>query len=201
MRISTDTTVLVVHNLAVGKGDSPRRTELVEAAYEYVLEHGLAGASLRPIADAIGSSTGVLRFLFGSKEGLVQAVLARARDEELTMLAGIDPDTGLVEVGAQVWRWLSAPQHRRLLVLWVESYAASLQDPDGPWAGFATQTVADWLGLFARAQPAGVRRSAASRARCTAVLAVLRGAMLDLLATGDTARTSRAVLDALEAFR
>ncbi len=184
----------------MGKRDSPRRAELVDAAYEYVLDHGLTGASLRPIADAIGSSTGVLRFLFGSKEGLVRAVLARARREELAMLDRVDPGSGLAELGAQVWRWLSAPEHRRLLVLWVESYSAALQDPDGPWAGFATETVADWLGLFARAQPAAVRRGAAARAQRTAVLALLRGAMLDLLATGDTARTSRAVLDALDGF-
>lgn len=58
---------------------SPRRAEIVEAAYEYVLGAGLAGASLRPLADAVGSSTGVLRFLFGSKDGLVAAVLDRAR--------------------------------------------------------------------------------------------------------------------------
>ena len=195
---STDTTVLVVHNLTVSKPDSPRRVEIVDAAYEYVLEHGLAGASLRPIADAVGSSTGVLRFLFGSKDGLVRAVLARARADEIALLDRVDVGAGLVDVGAQVWRWLSASDHRRLLVLWVESYVASLQDPDGPWAGFAKDTVDDWLRLFARAQPAEVRRSSAARAHRTAVLAVLRGAMLDLLATGDSARTSSAVREALE---
>ena len=59
---------------------STRQVELVEAAYAYALEHGLAGASLRPVAEAIGSSTGVLRFLFGSKDGLVHiSQLASAR--------------------------------------------------------------------------------------------------------------------------
>ena len=184
----------------MSKTDSPRRAEIVDAAYEYVLEHGLTGASLRPIAEAVGSSTGVLRFLFGSKDGLVRAVLARAREEEMALLDHIDVGAGLVDVGAQVWQWLIAPQHRRLLVLWVESYAASLQDPDGPWAGFARDTVEDWLRLFARAQPGAFRRTAEARAHRSAVLAVLRGAMLDLLATGDSSRTTAAVREALTRF-
>ena len=172
---------------------SPRRAEIVEAAYEYVLIHGLVGASLRPVAEAVGSSTGVLRFLFGSKEGLVQAVLARARADELQLLATIPADADLVSVARTTWSWLAGPDHRGLLRLWAESYAASLVDDAGPWAGFAAATVRDWLGVLGRAQPAAERRTAAGTARRTAVLAVLRGAMLDLLATGDQARTTRAV--------
>ena len=53
--------------------------------------------------------------------------------------------------------------------------------------------VEDWLAVLAAAQPAGVRDSAAGRAERTLVLAVLRGALLDLLATGDAERVSAAV--------
>jgi len=172
---------------------SPRREEIVEAAYRYVLSAGLAGASLRPLAQAVGSSTGVLRFLFGSKDGVVAAVLERARADELELLATLPPEGDLVTVARGVWAWLSDYAHRGLLRLWVESYAASLQDEAGPWSGFAKATVEDWLDVFAAAQPASARRSAAGRAQRTAVLAVLRGAMLDLLATGDRVRTTRAV--------
>jgi AcrR family transcriptional regulator len=173
--------------------ESGRRAEIVEAAYEYVLTNGLAGASLRPVAEAVGSSTGVLRFLFGSKQGLVGAVLERARADELALLDRLPADGDLATVAEAVWDWLAAPRHRPLLRLWVESYATSLQDEPGPWAGFANATVQDWLAVFARAQPSNVRNTAAGKAQRTAVLAVLRGALLDLLATGDRARTSRAV--------
>jgi AcrR family transcriptional regulator len=179
---------------------SPRRAEIVEAAYRYVLGAGLAGASLRPLAEAVGSSTGVLRFLFESKDGLVAAVLERARQDELALLATIPGDADLPEVGRTIWHWLADPEHRGLLRLWTESYAASLQDDAGPWAGFAAATVRDWLAVLARAQPAALRSTAAGRAQRTAVLAVLRGAMLDLLATGDRARTTRAVTAALAAL-
>jgi hypothetical protein len=75
----------------------------------------------------------------------------------------------------------------------VEAYARSLIEQDGPWAGFAAETVDDWLEVLAKAQPPAVRRSAAGKAERTAVLALLRGALLDLLATGDTGRTTAAV--------
>jgi len=178
---------------------SARRDEIVEAAYEYVTRSGLAGASLRPLAEAVGSSTGVLRFLFGTKDGLVAAVLERARADELALLATIPEDADLPAVARAIWSWLADPRHRGVLRLWTESYAASLQDEAGPWSGFAASTVRDWLAVLTRAQPASVRNTAAGRAQRTAVLAVLRGAMLDLLATGDRARTTRAVRAVLAA--
>jgi AcrR family transcriptional regulator len=171
---------------------SPRRAELLEAAYRYVLQHGLGDLSLRPLAAAVGSSPRVLLYLFGSKDGLVRALLARSRADELSLLR--EPPAGdLAAVAGRVWEWLAAPDHRAVLALWVEAYARSLIEPDGPWAGFARDTVRDWLALLAAAQPAAERRTAAGAARRTLVLAVLRGAMLDLLATGDTARTTAAV--------
>jgi AcrR family transcriptional regulator len=160
------------------RAPSARRGELLDAAYAYVLEHGHADVSLRPLAAAVGSSPRVLLFLFGSKDGLVRALLARARDDELAALAGAG---GAADA---VWAWLVAPEHRALLRLWVEAYARSLVDPAGPWAGFAERTVADWLDVLA---PAG------DDADRTLLLAVLRGALLDLLATGDAERTTAAV--------
>lgn len=42
--------------------------------------------SLRPLADAVGSSPRVLLFLFGSRDALVRALLGRSRAEELELL-------------------------------------------------------------------------------------------------------------------
>jgi hypothetical protein len=81
-----------------------------------------------------------------------------------------------------------APTHP----LWVEGYARSLIDPSGPWADFARQTVTDWLDVLARCQPASTRATAAAAAQRTAALALLRGTLLDLLATGDQQRTTAA---------
>lgn len=178
------------------RAPSPRRTELLEQAYGYVLAHGLTDLSLRPLATAIGSSPRVLLFLFGSKDGLIRALLARARFDELAMLDELrasHPDAGLTAAAARVWRWLSGPEHHDLLRLWVEGYARSLVEPSGPWADFAATTVNDWLDVLSQFQPADLRRSSEGVAQRTAVLAVLRGALLDLLATGDRDRTTAAV--------
>jgi AcrR family transcriptional regulator len=190
----TETTVSVCH--AAAMRESARRDELLEAAWRYVLANGLSDLSLRPLAAAIGSSPRVLLFLFGSKAGIERALLGRARADELELLAKahVAGKPGDLEAAAlELWSWLAAPEHRALLTLWLEGYTRSLVEPDGPWAGFARATVEDWLDVLARAQPAAERRSAAGKARRTLVLAILRGALLDLLATGDVRRTTAAV--------
>lgn len=179
-----------------GATPSARHVELLEAAYRYVLEHGLSEMSLRPLATAIGTSPRVLLYLFGSKDGLIRALLARARADELAVLHSIGSGTGTlgdVDVAERVWDWLVAPGRRGLLVLWVEAYARSLVEPQGPWGDFARTTVDDWLDVLARAQPPAERHDSAAAARRTGLLAVLRGGLLDLLATGDTERITTAV--------
>ena len=106
----------------------------------------------------------------------------------------------LARVGLETWRWLTADEHRGLLTLWTESYARSLIEPDGPWAGFAAGTVDDWLALLADTQAPSERDTPAGQAQRTLVLAILRGGLLDLLATGDVARTTGAVTSALQAM-
>ncbi len=164
-----------------------------------MLAKGLADMSLRPLAKDIGSSPRVLLYLFGSKEGLIRALLARAREDELRYLreardgGGADDSSGAAGIGREVWSWLAAPSHRALLSLWVEGYARSLAAEPGPWAGFGRDTVDDWLSLLANHQPAGKRDAPQAEAERTLLLAVLRGALLDLLATGDVERVTAAV--------
>jgi AcrR family transcriptional regulator len=177
---------------ADARAPSARRDELLELAYTYVLEHSLSGLSLRPLAAAVGSSPRVLLFLFGSKDGLIRALLTRARADELNALAALAA-TDLAGVVATTWRWLVDRRRRPLLRLWADAYAQSLIDPDGPWARFGRTTVEDWLALLADAQPAAARATASGLAERTLALGVLRGALLDLLATGDEARTTAAV--------
>ncbi|MBP2356719.1 AcrR family transcriptional regulator [Kribbella aluminosa] len=184
----TTTTVL-------SDGPSARQQELLERAYSYSLTHGLADLSLRPLASAIGSSPRVLLFLFGSKDGLIRALLARGRADQLELLRQTeqryDDPPGLTVIARELWTWLAAPERRPLMTFWVEAYGRSLIAPDGPWADFARSTVDDWLELLEASEPGQ------PAARRTAVLAVLRGALIDLLATGDLERTTAAVEDYL----
>lgn len=182
------------------KPPSARRDELLEFAYQYAMQHGRTDLSLRPMAAAIGSSPRVLLYLFGSKDGLIRALLARARTDELKLVAQLrradqdqPADRGLAEAGQRIWSWLCDEAHRPLLRLWLDCYARSLSQPDGPWTGFARATVEDWLSLLAEIQPASDRSSQHGLAERTLLLAVLRGALLDLLGTDDVTRTTAAV--------
>ncbi len=184
------------------QASSARRDELLELSYRYVLEHGLADVSLRPLAAAVGSSPRVLLYLFGTRDELVRALLSRARAEELDLLDRLrcTGTTDLAAVTLEIWHWLVAPEHRALLNLWIEGYARSLSEREGPWAGFGRTTVGDWLELLASAQPTRERASRAGSSRRTLALALLRGALLDLLATSDVERTTAAVEQGLRAL-
>jgi len=158
---------------------SARQEELLDRAYAYVRTHGISDLSLRPLASAIGSSPRVLLYLFGSKDGLIRALLARGRAEQLALRGAPD--------AFAIWTWAADPARRELLILWLDAYARSLTDPTGPWADFAARTVTDWLDILS------------DDPNPTATLAILRGAMLDLIATGDTDRITAAVQQALTA--
>ena len=149
-------------------GGSARQQELLEAAYVWVLEHGWAGMSLRPLAEAIGSSPRVLLFLFGSKDGLVRALLARSRADQLAVLDDLRADgpAGLAVVGERVWAWLAGPGHRALLRLWLEAYTRSIGDPgDGPWAGSRRRSSSSgWLRCSPRSSGSSSEVSRSVRA-------------------------------------
>lgn len=185
---------------------SARQVQLLESAYRYVLDHGLTDLSLRPLATAIGTSPRVLLFLFGSKDGLVRALLARARADELAVMqhlhhAGGDRPIGLAQAIHEIWAWLSDPTHRPLLRLWAEAYVRSLHDPNRAMARFARTTVDDWLQILAACQSDAVRDTDRGISGRTLALAVLRGALLDLIATGEEQRITAAVHDQVDLLR
>jgi AcrR family transcriptional regulator len=54
---------------------------LLEGMAAHVLQHGLSGASLRPLAKAVGTSDRMLIYHFGSKERLVERLLVYIADK------------------------------------------------------------------------------------------------------------------------
>lgn len=174
---------------------SPRRTELLDACYAYLLEHGLTGLSLRPLAAATGTSPRVLLYLFGSKDELLRQLLARARHEQVGTMAAVLTEAGGDDFDALVdrlWAFLSAPEQRPMVRLTYEAFLLSLGRDPGPWAGFAGEAAREWLDLLARAQPPGTP-PALARARATRALALVRGLLLDLLACEEPERVRSAL--------
>lgn len=86
------------------------------------------------------------------------------------------------------WRRISAPAARPALLLVFELYSLALRSP-AQYPGVLGDPVDYWRGLVKRS---GVARSP-DAATATLMLAALRGLLLDLAATGDRARCTRAM--------
>jgi AcrR family transcriptional regulator len=170
---------------------SPRRAELLARTLEYAARTNLSELSLRPLAAEIGSSPRVLIYLFGSKDGLLREVLAASRARQLAVVQGAMAECAHpADVLSRLWAWMCEPAHRGVARLFFEAYVRSLGGGE-PWAGFALDSVRDWEPPLRRiltrpdvAPPAD--------AEVALALAVLRGLLLDLLATGEAERVDLA---------
>jgi AcrR family transcriptional regulator len=156
-----------------------RRSETLAAAADYVLAHGLAGLSLRPLARALATSPRMLLYDFGSKERLVADVLAEIRRREERLL---DADVHTLE---EIWAWISAPEREAFLRLFFEVYVDAMK------RGEASPFVREWVDFLA---------GRVDEATATLLIAVVRGLVLDRLATGDRERTDAALVVAARAL-
>ena len=66
-----------------------RREELLDQVTDHVLEHGLIGLTLRPVAAAIGTSDRMLIYHFGSRDALVSAVVARTNERAIAAVEAL----------------------------------------------------------------------------------------------------------------
>jgi AcrR family transcriptional regulator len=158
--------------------DHERRRELLERATDYVIEHGIAQMSLRPLADALDTQAPVLLHHFGSKEQLVALLLTevRARLRHVARAAVVEGDDPV----DAVWRWATDPAHDALYRTFFEAYGLALRDP-AAYQSFLDTVVTDWLAELGQG---------GDPIAATALIALVRGLLLDLLATGDSERVN-----------
>jgi AcrR family transcriptional regulator len=86
------------------------RTRLLDAAAELFARHGIEGASVDAIADAADRTSGALYGHFGSKEGLLTALLDRWLEEMATVTeAEVIAAPTVEERLAAIWRNFAEP--------------------------------------------------------------------------------------------
>lgn len=68
---------------------SDKRTTLLDTLADYVLAHGLAGASLRPMARAAGTSDRMLLYYFPDKDALIGAVLTHIAERLMALFGDV----------------------------------------------------------------------------------------------------------------
>lgn len=176
--------------------DSPapdRRDELLDLVTDYVLEHGVADLSLRPLAAAIGSSPRVLLYYFGSKEDIIGHVIDRLRDRQRVAFADIprNPATFADSVRA-AWNVMSDARNEPLFRLFIELYGLALQDRKR-YGRFLRGAVEDWLEYLEQPMQRNGYSRRDARDVATVILGGYRGFLLDLCATRDRERLARAV--------
>ncbi|GAB2497529.1 TetR/AcrR family transcriptional regulator [Promicromonospora xylanilytica] len=167
-----------------------RRGEVLRAATDHALDHGLAGLSLRKVAQTVGVSHATLVHHFETKDGLVAEIvdLVLARSLALPDLA--DDDPAPLET---IWRRATSDDGRPYVRLFIAITGHAMHDNpalrDAVARSMKQRTDLLAAGLVRHGCP-----EAEATALATSLLATLRGLLTDLLTTDDEQRV-RAAFD------
>src|SRR3954467_11420739 len=156
------------------------RARLLEAAIEYVVDHGMTDLSLRRLAAELGTSHRMLIHHFGSKQGLWVAIVREVEQRQRAMIGDIvpDPSASFADAMRAWWRHISDPSLWPNERLFFEVYGQALQGR--AHAGELLDGIVDnWLGPATEMGMAmGLSRDDAEAAARLGI-AVTRGLLLD----------------------
>lgn len=172
------------------------REGLLRAALVYFAERGVGDASMRQIAAAIGSSHRMLLYHFGSREGLLTAVVEELEKTERQTLDEMTKVEGrsLRELGWDFWVHVAdVVEAYGPLYFELASRAMRAPDLDAP---LRVPNVEMWLETLADLWSRFGTGDRQARVLARLNLAVSRGLLHDLLLTGDR----RAVDEAMAMF-
>jgi AcrR family transcriptional regulator len=166
--------------------DKSARALLLDQVVEHFVRDGLGDLSLRRIAAAVGTSHRMLLYHFGSKSGLlvevVRAVEARAQAQLAALGSATGPATD--EVIRGMWAYVADPAQADFERLFFALYGRALQG-DQEVRPLLGESIESWLDAN--------ETLGADRIHARLGLAVVRGLLLDLLATGDRAGVDAAL--------
>jgi len=172
--------------------DAAKRAELLRQTFDYLVEHGLADLSLRPLAAALGTSSRMLVHYFGTKEQLVTQALAAVRpDIEALMDSAGEGAESLTALARMVWQDMCGGEQEPRVRLLLEVMGLAMTQPD-QYGALAADAIHAWVKPVAHALRWAGLSTAQAQARATALVSGLRGIAHDRYLTGDRARTDAA---------
>ena len=177
------------------------RDRLLQQTIAYVSEEGIGDLSLRSLASALGTSHRMLIYHFGSKEGLLTAVAAELERGHRELLAELmdDPDVTVPELARTLWQRVSAPEMWPFARLFFETYAHGAQGR--PHAQPLLEAALDpWFDAISELHRREGMTPARARAHAHQGIAVTRGLLLDLVATGNRRDVDRAMKLQIEMY-
>jgi len=174
-------------------GKSPRQ-RLLEAVIAHVQHAGISDMSLRELAAAIGTSHRMLIYHFGSREGLLVEVVRAVEAAQRSFMADLADTTALSPGDAirAMWRRVADPTLWPNVRLFFELYGQALQSRPGT-VGLLDDIVDAWIEPAADYSIQHGADPATARADARLGVAVIRGLLLDLLATGNRAAVDAAL--------
>ena len=171
--------------LATTQDGASARERLLAAAIEHVSQHGVGEISLRGLAAELGTSHRMLIYHFGSREALLIEVIRTVEEQQRAALAETlkDSDAPPAEIMRRMWARVADPALWPNERLFFEVYAQALQG--SPHALPVLDGIVEaWVEPLAALVAPG-RPRAEARAEARLGVAVVRGLLLDLLATRD----------------
>jgi AcrR family transcriptional regulator len=173
--------------------DLERRQQLLDALIDDFARGGIGDRSLREIAEAVGTSHRMLLHHFGSRDELLLTIVDEVERRQMSTLP--DADTAPADAMAGMWADVRRPELRPFERLFFECYARGAQG-EQPYARMVPVAVESWLAevdakTAGQADPAVVRLG----------LAVIRGLLLDLVATEDDGGVDAAAAAFVELLR
>lgn len=169
------------------------RQRLLDAVIAYVAVHGLHDISLRELAAAIGSSHRMLIYHFGSKEGLTVAIVEEVEERQRQFFATFAADLSVdpIEAGRAFWRQVADPSLNQNVRLFFELYGQAIQGRPGT-EHFLDRIVDAWVEPLTEYWVGRGAPRETARVDARLGVAVIRGLLLDLVATGDRAAVDAA---------
>lgn len=154
------------------------REELLTRIIQVVADRGFVDRSLRDIAADAGTSHRMVLYHFGSREGLISAIVDSIEASQRALLQEMATtcDTA-AELVMALWRQVSSEEMRPFVRLFFESLAATA----GTEAG--DRLTASWLEVAEGVTPLVGEEFDPVELRLG--VAVSRGLLIDVLASGD----------------
>ena len=169
------------------------RERLLRASIEYFAQNGIGDASLRQIAGAIGSSHRMLLYHFGSREGLLEAVveeLERAERDVLNSILSADGRPGR-ELAWDFWTHvIDVADFYGPLYFELASRAMRRDDANAP---LRLPNVEMWVEALSGLWKQAALKPGQARVHARLSLAVARGLLHDFLLTRDRRAVDQAM--------
>jgi len=103
-----------------------RREALLDQVADHVLQHGLIGLTLRPLAAAVGTSDRMLIYHFRSRDALVSEVVARATGRATAEVDALPGGPTVRSAVNRLWRAYREEPLSSLLTLYCQAAASGL---------------------------------------------------------------------------